>query len=322
MTATVTAGYAGVRVLVLGGTGFLGRGLVRLLVDAAADLHCVVRPSAYSRQRLDLATVHSLDLVDLDQTASLVKQLRPAVVFNLAGYGVDPDEKQAANESLARRLNADLPESIARAVAEIRSNRWIGRQIVHVGSIAEYGPISGQVSEGIEPRPAGIYGETKLGGTVGLARAARETGVQALTARLAQVYGPGEHAGRLLPQLIAARLSGRLDPLTVGTQRKDFTFVADVAEGLLRLGLTPGIPGECVNLATGRCTPVRDFVIEAAYLLRLPTELLRFERPIPPGELSHDSVAIDRLRSLAGWIPTTEIREGISRTIAVELPSA
>jgi nucleoside-diphosphate-sugar epimerase len=137
-----------------------------------------------------------------------------------------------------------------------------------------------------------------------------------VTARLFNVYGPGEHPGRLLPSLLDAARSRTAVDLTAGQQRRDFTYVEDVAEGLLRLGVSPAMePGFVVNLATGRLTTVKEFVLIAARLLAIPPEHLRFGAlPGRTAEMSHEEVAIDRLTRLLAWRPAGTIEEGITRT--------
>jgi nucleoside-diphosphate-sugar epimerase len=317
--------YAGVPVLVLGATGFVGRWVARALANAGAEVHLAVRDVAEANQLLVRygaapapTSTHRLDARDLEAVGGLVSQVEPRVVFNLIGYGVDPDERRAADPDAATRLNAELPAAIAEAIEG--ESEWTGRRLVHVGSVFEYGPIGGDLPEDATARPVGLYGSSKLAGTLALADVARRRGVASLTARLCQLYGPGEHPGRLLPLLMAIRAGGAPVRLSLGTQRKDFTYVEDVASGLLRLGLTSGPPGEIVNLATGKLTSVRDFALTAARLLPLPPEALRFEKPIDPNELRHDPIAIGRLRRLTGWAPMTTVEDGIARTLAFERP--
>src|SRR5437660_7684598 len=103
-------------------------------------------------------------------------------------------------------------------------------------------------------------------------------------------------------------------------QRRDFTYVEDVAEGLLRLGLATDPNCRIVNLATGRLTTVWDFVRIAAEILEIPDENLRFGA-ISPGahEMEHEPVTLDRLRQLASWIPPTQIRDGVRKTLEISL---
>jgi nucleoside-diphosphate-sugar epimerase len=311
--------YEGAAAVVLGADGFVGRWVACSLTGVAADLHLVVLNREAARPMFDgygvRGQVHEADLTDLRGTQSLLKELAPDIVFNLAGYGVAPAEKRDSDEDRAELLNARLPAAIAEALAARSAGRWGGRRIVHAGSVFEYGQIGGHLEESATPAPLGPYGTTKLQGTVRLRQACQAVGLQGVTARLCQLYGPGEHPGRLLPSLLAAR--GQEGPLilSVGTQRKDFTYVADVAEGLLRLGLSQGPPGEIVNLATGKLTTVREFATTAAHLLRLDPGTLRFEKPLPDNELEHEEVATDRLRGLIGWVPPTGVAEGIRQTV-------
>ena len=311
--------YAGVRTVVLGASGFVGRWVARRLARAGADLHLLIRDrqaalAIFERYEIEGA-LHQIDARALGRLGSTLGDLAPAIVFNLVGYGVDPEERSRPDERDATLLNAALPATLAEALDPV-STGWTGRRVVHAGSVFEYGRIGGDLAEHSPPRPEGLYGITKLAGTQGLAAACRRCGIPGLTARLCQLYGPGEPPGRLLPMLIAARTSGQLETMSQGTQRKDFTYVEDVAEGLLRLGATSGPPGEIVNLATGRLLSVRDFVLTAARLLPLPIDLLRFDNPAPDNELVHEPISIARLRELTEWSPGTTIDEGIRRTIA------
>jgi nucleoside-diphosphate-sugar epimerase len=139
--------------------------------------------------------------------------------------------------------------------------------------------------------------------------------VRGLTARLFTVYGAGEHCPRLLPTLLAERGSGAPIDLTDGRQRRDFTYVEDVAEGLLRLGLSRAPHGTVINLASGRLTPVRAFVDTAAGVLGLERSRLQFGAlPTRAEEMRHGAVAIDRLERLVSWRPSTTVADGIART--------
>ncbi|HKQ77203.1 MAG TPA: NAD(P)-dependent oxidoreductase [Blastocatellia bacterium] len=314
-----TADYRGIRAVVLGAAGFIGRRVALSLCEREVRLFLVVRDAARAERILSAygvsGEVVEFDLSCLDSLRKLIVKLRPSITFNLAGYGVDPSER---DESDAYRINADLSLALCEAIAECHDQEWPGLKLVHTGSALEYGEIGGDLAEDSQPAPTTLYGKSKLAGALAVARRCGEFGMRGVTARLFTVYGPGESEGRLLPSLMDAARTQQAIRLTEGRQQRDFTYVDDVAEGLLRLGLSSAAPGEIVNLATGHLTTVRQFVEQAADILNIPDERLLFGAlPVRPEEMSHLPVAIDRLRRLTGWTPPTGIPDGIRKTCAL-----
>jgi nucleoside-diphosphate-sugar epimerase len=243
---------------------------------------------------------------------AVVGQIRPTVVFNLAGYGVDRTER---DDRLAREINADLPQALAAILSERGHGDWPGYALVHTGSALEYGAVGGDLAESGIENPTTLYGITKLAGTRAIQRCGETTGFRGITARLFTVYGPGEHDGRLVPTLVAATQHSEPILLSEGLQRRDFTYVEDVVEGLLRLGTARGPAGWTVNLATGNLASVRDFTEIAARVLLLDPARLRFGAvPARPEEMEHLAVTVERLRKLLGWTPTTDPTAGLART--------
>ena len=305
-------------VLVLGASGFIGRWVARLLSQAGARLHLVARDPAQGEELSQAYGIRGewlqADLADSHAASAVIELERPAVVFNLVGYGVDRSER---DEQLSHRMNRDLPATLAEALARWTDDSWPGVRLVHAGSAFEYGRAGGDLAEGTPPEPCTLYGESKLAGTNRLSETCQETGLRGLTARLFTVYGVGEHAGRLLPSLFEAAQSDSVLELTAGLQRRDFTYVEDVAEGLLRLGCSGAQPGAVVNLATGRLMTVREFVQAAARQLGLPDEQLGFgRRPTGADEMEHAPVNTALLRWLTAWRPQTSVEEGVRKTAA------
>jgi UDP-glucose 4-epimerase len=298
-------------VAVLGASGFIGQWVARKLADAGAHVFLAVRNAAALKDAASGRVIEA-DLTDPGGLESIYRKARPAVVFNLAGYGVDPSER---DEALAWRINADLPRMLCECASRWRDVSWPGMHIVHAGSVAEYGNAGGDLREDGPARPLTFYGKSKLEGSTLLAAGCAALMLRGVTARLFTVYGPGEHAGRLLPSLIQASRTRQPLDLSAGLQRRDFTYVEDVAEGLLRLGL-PSSESAVVNLATGRLTTVRRFAETAAGILGIPAGRLNFGA-VPAGvhEMDHDPVSLSNLRRLVGWVPATSIDTGIGKSL-------
>lgn len=314
------SGYRNVRALVMGASGFVGRHVARHLDRSGADLFLAVRHVSSSTElssRLNAPTVCGGDLSRTGSVADLVREIRPDIVFNLAGYGIDKSERE---EELYRRINTEVVRELAEAMAELSPRPSsaipsLGRRVVHVGTALEYGVAKGKLDEDGPARPTTLYGRSKLAGTLALQQVCARTDLTAVTARLFSVYGPGEHDGRLLPALLALRGTSDRLPLSSGGQLRDFVFVEDVAEGLLRLGLSQGTPGEVVNLASGELTSVRTFIETAARVFGLNSDQLGFDEiPAADWEQSHDPLDLARLQERTGWKPTTSLEEGLRQT--------
>ncbi len=309
--------YYGKSIAVLGATGFIGRWVARRLSKAKAKLWLVVRDLSSAKDIFHQYEIEGktipLDLLDIKKVDEFFRLARPSATFNLTGYGIDRSE---TDQILSRRINSELLGILCSVIANYRSHGWLGMDLIHAGSILEYGPIGGNLSEGSIPRPDTMYGKTKLAGTLRLEQCCDLSEVKGIVARLFTVYGPGEHQGRLLPTLINAKITGKKIPLTHGYQKRDFTYVEDVAEGLLRLGLNQLGNFQVVNLATGKLLQVREFITIAAQVLGLAEEQLGFgDLQVQTEELIHDPISLDRLEGLVGWKPTSSLPEGLMKTL-------
>lgn len=305
--------YQNVRVAVLGAAGFIGRWVARALTAQGARLFLFVRDAVRAAETFAAYGVRG-DIIELDLAVpgrwrEALLAVRPTITFNLAEYGVDRTDR---DDATAYRINTELVRQLAETLAPIRDSQWTGQDLVHVGSALEYGELRNDLAEDSTPIPTTLYGKSKLAGTEALAALCHERKLRALTARLFTVYGPGEPAGRLLPTLFEAARTRTPLPLTDGRQQRDFAYVADVAEGLLRLGVSPAKPGNIVNLATGRLTSVRQFAEYGAGVLKLSDGILQFGAlPTRLEEMAHQPVAVTRLAALTSWLPPTSIPAGI-----------
>ena len=318
----VRAAYRGARALVLGGSGFIGRWVARALTRSGATVLVTVRDAtSFSR----IAKVWDIDAEVLSMNALEESSITQAIidadadiVFNLIGYGVDRSETQP---DLMWRVNRDLVRQAAAAMRNPSARRgWPhGPRFVHVGSALEYGRIEGVAKEDGPVEPHTEYGRSKLAGTVALGALAVETGLRTLTARAFTVFGPGEPDGRLLPTIRRAATDGTAVRLSGGSQRRDFCYVEDVADGLLRLGIATAAPGDVVNLATGRMTSVREFAETAARVLDVPLDRLQFgAEAVREDEMRITGVDVERLHALTSWRPPSDLEDGLTRAVDFE----
>jgi nucleoside-diphosphate-sugar epimerase len=308
--------YQGIRTVVLGASGFVGRWVARALSMQGAKIFLIDQNSLTAEEICSKYAI-SGEIVEVDGKdhnilAEILRTIKPSITFNLAGYGIIRSER---DEKIAYHVNVDLVKVVVDSIAAVIDTAWPGQDIVHVGTAMEYGDINGDLSEDSIANPTTLYGKSKLSGTIAFTECCQAHNIKGLTARLFMLYGPGEHKSRLLPSLMSIVKTGESIKLTAGLHKRDFNYIEDVAEGLLRLGLCKAIPGEIVNLATGKLTSIRNFTEIAAEILKIKPEKLEFGAiPTREEEMEHSEVALDRARKLMGWIPATDIRQGVIKT--------
>jgi len=142
-------------------------------------------------------------------------------------------------------------------------------------------------------------------------------GVPVVLGRFFNVYGPGEIPGRyrnVIPNFIYWALHHQPLPITgSGEETRDFTFVEDISEGVLRAGVSPKAVGEAFNLASGRETKVIDIANTINELTG--NNGIKFVDRRTWDKIIRRRASIEKAKKILGYEPKTEIKEGIKKTI-------
>lgn len=142
-------------------------------------------------------------------------------------------------------------------------------------------------------------------------------GLPVATARYFNVYGPGEVPGKyrnVIPNFVWWALHKKPLPLTgTGEETRDFTFVDDIIDGTLRLGVIPAAVGEAFNLASETETKIID-VANIVNELTGNTGGVNFVGKRDWDKISRRRASIAKARKALGYEPKTKMKEGISKT--------
>jgi nucleoside-diphosphate-sugar epimerase len=291
--------YHGSKVLVTGASGFIGRRLCRRLRDLGAE---VTPASRQPPPPESLGRWQQVDLQDATQARRLVAETRPDVLFHLASQVNETRDRDVVLST----FHANLASSVylLDAAAEHAC-----RRIVQTGSLEE--PERGDpVSTPTSPYAAAKWAASAYG------RMFHQLwGTPVVLARLFMVYGPEQRdLTKVVPHVTVSLLRGEGPLLASGKRPVDWVYVDDVVDGLLRVGVVPGLEGMQVDLGSGKLVPVRT-VVEQLYALLAPGQEPPFggvpDRPMEQVRVARS----DESDELLGWSAQVPLDEGLARTV-------
>jgi len=291
------------RVLVTGASGFLGRHIVCYFTGIGIDVIAGVRrpdASEVPAVRLDLADVASIE--------SAIAATRVTHIINCAAYGV---EQSLQNYSDAFSVNVKGCFDLMKAAARAGASRF-----VQVGSCSEYANSDRPIPETAPPQPQNLYAVCKAVASTMVLDLGPALGLDVVVVRPFSMWGPGEHAYRLFPQILAACRARRPLALTTCEIIRDYSFVADTAAWIGRVALSADVaPGTIINIGSGKAVLLREFALSvAAYLGGV--SLLEFgARPERPNEPRSWIADVTRLEHLIGPLRHTRFEDGLEQML-------
>jgi UDP-glucose 4-epimerase len=293
--------------LVTGGRGFVGRHLVDQLVAAGEDV--VIYNRDYTVDSRDGVRAVQGELFDIPRLTETLRRYDVERIIHTAGQS-HPG------------VSIDLPITTFAANADgtlavYESARTTGvRRVVFFSSECALGNINqeGPVTEDIKPAPTTVYGVTKTAGELLGSVYNSLYGMEVVSLRITEVYGPGLWMPSLLGDMIRAGLRGEVFTLeTGGDHQFQFVYVDDVATAARLASTTRNLTQQAYFVSGGN----RMTVSETAALLQKYLPAARFE--IGPGFLPQwdRQVEFDLTASSRdlGYSPTWSIDEGVEKQI-------
>jgi len=313
--------WRGKRALVTGGLGFIGSNLaIRLVREGARVVVADALIDGYGGNLANLREVegdveiHRADVRDEAAMGELVASAD--VVFHLAA--------QVSHVMSLSDPYPDIDINIkgTAVVLEACRKRNPAAVVVRSGTRGQYGPaVSLPVSEDAPSDPRGLYEISQLSAEMICRTYTRIHGIQTVPLRLTNVYGPRaqmrhSHFG-VVNWFVRLALDGR--PISIfgsGKILRDFLYVDDCVDALVRAAMEPAVSGEIVNVGNDRPSTF----LEVARILEELVPGTRVEvtdfsperKAQEPGDFVSD---ITKIRRLLHWEPTVELKDGLRRTI-------
>jgi UDP-glucuronate 4-epimerase len=322
--------------LVTGSAGFIGFHTARRLLDAGHQVAGIDAMVPYYEVRLKEArhaelatrpgfTPHLFDLTEAGRLAEVMAAEAPEVVIHLAAqagvrYALEHPESYIHNNVVATYT---LLEAVkARPV----------QHLLMASTSSAYGANTAMPFREIDPvaTPLNIYAATKLA-TEQIGHSYAALWKQPITMfRFFTVYGPWGRPDMAFFKFTDAILKGRtIDIYNHGRMERDFTYVDDLVEGILRLvdcrpepgrkvieadSVSPVAPYRIVNIGNAQPVQLLDFIAEIELACGRPA--IRNLMEMQPGEVLKTWADASLLRALTGFQPSTDVRRGVTEFVA------
>ncbi|MBF8300874.1 MAG: UDP-glucose 4-epimerase [Acidobacteria bacterium] len=299
--------------LVTGGAGFIGSHLAEELARRGEQVRVV--DNLVTGNRRNLAHISRVDFIEGD--------LADLDVARRAVEGVDVVLHQAAIPSVPRSVQDPIASHVANVDASlnilIAARDARVKRLVYAGSSSVYGdaPTLPKV-ETMPAAPLSPYALQKLVAEQYCQMFTRLYGLETVTIRYFNVFGPRQDPSSpysgVISLFISALCDGRQPTICGdGEQTRDFTYVANVVDGVLRACDAPGVSGEVINVATGSRSSLNQLFRTVRDLVGARVEPI-FAAP-RSGDVRDSQADIQKARRLLAYEPTVSFHEGLRKTV-------
>lgn len=297
-------------VIVTGANSFVGKALVRELLDQGMDVYAVVGEASDTSGLEDLEGSQRLYRCNMDRYSGL-SDILPLVSYDACVHLAWAGSTGQARADWQLQLdNASYACDLVGALAAMEVGCFIG-----VGTLAELDVMSYTPVDGATPNAVSIYGAAKIAAQLTTKAVCADLGVGHIWCRLVNVYGPGNYTGNFIGMAARRFLEGERASFTEGLQAYDFVYVEDVARALVCV-INKGHLGCTYLVGSGDPKPLREYIMMIRDAAAPDAEIFFGEVPFNGNSLDDASYGIAKLVEHTGYVPRMSFDEGISKTLA------
>ena len=293
-----------IKILVPGGTGFIGYHLTSFLIKKGWNVHSLSKSKPKKNRKV--CGVKYI-LCDIRNKKKLKEKLDSYYdyIVNLSGY-VDHSKKKSIIESHF--------QGCKNLVFNFKNKK--PRKFVQIGSSIEYGKRKSPQKETsirkIDTRS--VYGNAKLNSTLFLLSLYNKEHFPSTILRLYLVYGPNQDNNRIIPYVISNSLKGKKFNCSPGNQFRDFTYISDVIRAIFKTLKSKKSNGKLINIGFGKPNKIKDVILLIVKYVGKGKPIfsklkIRNDEPI---KLYPN---INKAKRILNWSPKIGLRNGIKKTL-------
>ena len=300
------------KILVTGGSGFIGSHLVEKLVSLNAEVSVLIRNSSdlwrlsSVKDKISIYETNFLDPVNLKQT---LEKIKPEIIFHtMADIRVKRDPNL---------LNSMIENNFQTTINLIRNlNKEKLELFINFGTCEEYGDGEVPFKENQKEIPVSPYSLSKTMTTYLSSYLAKIENFPIITVRPFLTYGPKQVNEQLIPFIIRSMIKGEKVNTGKMEQTRDLVHVNDVVSALIKIPGSNIKKGEIINICSGKEIQVKSIVKKICDLTNRPfEEFVETSAPYRIGETMHFYGSNEKAKKLLNWTPQISFDEGLKETV-------
>ena len=291
------------KILITGGTGFIGYHLAKKCLKLNWSVTSLSTKNPTKIRKLKKIKYLILDISKKSDLKKIIN-INYDYVVNLAGY-VDHSKKK---KTLYSHYNG------CRNISEIFLRKKI-KKFIQIGSSIEYGRNLSPQKENLNNiKTFSIYGKAKLMSTNYLLSLYKKYSFPVSVLRLYLVYGPYQDRNRVIPIVIDNALKSKEFDCSLGTQFRDFVYIDDVVNGIIKSLKTKKNNGQIINLGSGKPIMIKDVILKICKIIgsgKPQFGKIKFRKD----EIKNLYPSIVKAKKILNWRPKVKINFGLKKTI-------
>ncbi|MBU2637745.1 MAG: GDP-mannose 4,6-dehydratase [Nanoarchaeota archaeon] len=292
----------GKRVLVTGVSGFIGSHLAARLLKEGASVYAIDKENPHNSN----ISYFNADLCDLRALKDIVNKANPEIVVHLAACL----DRNALEECIFN-INYQGTVNLLTALEDVSYQRF-----VYLSTSESYYGNPVPFSEKMPLHPRTAYARSKAMAEEHCMRQFKEKHKPVVILRPAIVYGPGQIGNMFIPQCIASALKGEDMKMTAGKQTRDFIYIDDVVEAIIKASYIPAAVGEAVNIGSGIEVKLKDVTLKINSIMGNTIHISFAALPYRENEIWRYVLDIAKARKVLGWAPRVSLEDGLKEVIA------
>ncbi len=291
------------KILITGGTGFIGYHLSKRCIKLGWSVTSLSSNSPKPNKKIQGVKYIKVDIRNKKKLFKIKKDFD--YIVNLAGY-VDHSNKKKTLES--HYIGC-------KNLASLFLNKKI-KKFVQVGSSIEYGKLRSPQIENKKNSQStfSVYGKAKLLSTKYLMAIHKKEQFPATVIRLYLVYGPKQDINRVIPITIKNALLDKKFNCSTGLQFRDFIYIDDVINAILKTLKNRKTNGEIINIGTNKPLRIKDLIIRICSLVGSGKPIFG-KIKLRKDEIKSLYPNINKAHKILKWRPKISLNIGLKRTI-------